>query len=82
MNSTMQMKHILNEHVKELLAEGNYPIDFVGYVALVDLLKDLYCAANGYDDYADTIHGDDVHDVCATFATTMLRGSNNKDAVI
>ena len=74
MNSTMRMKRILNAHVKELLAEGNYPIDFVGFVALVDLLKDLYCAANGYGDYADMIHDDDVHDTCATFATIMLKG--------
>lgn len=66
------VRKMLNDHCEELLNEGTYPIDFTGYVALVDVIKDLTLAANGYLSYVDVVHGNDLHELACKIANIML----------
>ena len=72
MNGIEKAKELLYEHTKELMKEGTYPVHFVGYVALVDIIRDVMLAANGCITYEDTIHGEDVHDLSCYIADKIV----------
>lgn len=69
-----KIKEVLADRTAELLKDG-MNLRYAGYCALTDIIKDLYCAAQGLSEWPEDIKVDDIvndfHDWACSVADIM-----------
>lgn len=69
-----EIKELLANRTAELIKDGTN-VRYAGYCALTDIIKDLYCAAQGLSNWPDDIKVDNTmnefHDWACSVADVM-----------